>query len=185
MQTNQAAATAEIWRPDPDRFLDPIEYIRVEHERQQEICGLLESALASAPDDPSRADLDAVLHYVVEEMPNHILDEEEGLFPLLEERCRPDDGVRDILELLRLEHDVDRELAARVRDSLQALLDARPFGDPEGFLRDCYTFVETQCRHLAWENEVVLPIARIRLTPEDRESLGRSMATRRNIDYPD
>ncbi|MBT6984731.1 MAG: hypothetical protein HN956_10320 [Rhodospirillaceae bacterium] len=45
-------------------------------------------------------------------------------------------------------------------------------------------FVNTQRRHIIWENNIVLPLARRYLEAKDMESIGRGMAARRSIDYP-
>jgi hemerythrin-like domain-containing protein len=46
-------------------------------------------------------------------------------------------------------------------------------------------FSETQRRHVTWEDRVLLPLARQRLTPEDLAEIGRSMAARRGIAAPE
>ena len=48
---------------------------------------------------------------------------------------------------------------------------------------DLRTFAEAQRRHIAWENSLVLPLARKRLTAKDLETMGRNMAARRGIAY--
>ncbi len=46
-------------------------------------------------------------------------------------------------------------------------------------------FAATQQRHLEWEDRVVLPLAQKRLSAEDLEQIGRNMAARRGLSYPD
>jgi hypothetical protein len=41
------------------------------------------------------------------------------------------------------------------------------------------SFFESYRRHIAWENTIVLPLARARLTGEDLDKLGRAMAGHR------
>jgi hemerythrin-like domain-containing protein len=42
----------------------------------------------------------------------------------------------------------------------------------------------TERRHLGLEDQVILPLARRRLSPADLDRIGRAMAARRNIDFP-
>ena len=42
----------------------------------------------------------------------------------------------------------------------------------------------TERRHLKLEDDVVLPLAQRRLSPDELEQIGRSMAARRNIAFP-
>jgi hemerythrin-like domain-containing protein len=44
--------------------------------------------------------------------------------------------------------------------------------------------VETQRRHIVWENNIILPLARRRFSVEDMEEIGRDMAARRGLEYP-
>jgi hemerythrin-like domain-containing protein len=45
-------------------------------------------------------------------------------------------------------------------------------------------FSENQRQHVTWEERVLLPLARQRLTPEDLEEIGRNMAARRGMTNP-
>ncbi len=183
MIVSDAASAPASREPTAAQFRDPLGYIRAEHDRQQAIFEALRSVVAEPRDPGARDQSGPVLRYIVEEMPRHIADEEDGLFPLLQERSRPSDCVGDVIEMLRWEHEIDQELAAWVQASLRRLVESDPFGAPETFLQDCLAFAETQCRHLTWENQVILPLARARLTRDDLELLGRAMAARRSIAY--
>ena len=48
--------------------------------------------------------------------------------------------------------------------------------------RDAMAFATLQRRHLAWENGTILPLARQRLSAEDKAELGRRMTARRGGD---
>ncbi|MDJ0949222.1 MAG: hemerythrin domain-containing protein [Alphaproteobacteria bacterium] len=169
---------------EPRDFLDPLEFLLADHHRQRSLCDTLD-ALAEGPvDGDTPATVEAVLSYLIEVMPLHIADEEEDLFPLLARRSRPTDGFDDIVTVLRAEHQADEELFEPVIDAIRRLT------DPESPVRSRHirpvpAFAEAQRRHLAWENAVVLPLARKRLAAADLVDLGRAMAARRGLAYPD
>jgi hypothetical protein len=49
------------------------------------------------------------------------------------------------------------------------------------FGQKCQAMSEFQRRHIAWENGVLLPLAKRRLTAGDIADLGRAMAGRRGV----
>ena len=53
------------------------------------------------------------------------------------------------------------------------------------FVHEARTFGVLQRRHLAWENGTILPLARKRLNKHDLAELGRKMAARRGLSFPD
>ncbi len=65
----------------------------------------------------------------------------------------------------------------------QAIIDLEPgLLERAPFIFDSFNlFALDHERHLAWENEVVLPLASKRLSSDDLEELGRNMAARRRI----
>jgi len=67
---------------------------------------------------------------------------------------------------------------------LDSLLAGRAVCDRELFDTAAARFVETQRRHIIWENNIVLPLARRRLNADDRAVMGRNMAARRKIEFP-
>jgi hemerythrin-like domain-containing protein len=46
-------------------------------------------------------------------------------------------------------------------------------------------FTATMRSHLAWEERVILPLARRRLSTAQAEAIGRRMAARRGVAYPE
>ena len=121
--------------------------------------------------------------YLGHDYPMHIADEEADLFPLLRRRCPPCDRIEEIFELLCREHLTDARLNTALTEDLEPLIAGRAFNDPARVLMNLFAFVETQRRHLAWENAVILPRARAYLTPADCVELGRRLAARRGIDF--
>jgi hemerythrin-like domain-containing protein len=121
-----------------------------------------------------------VRDYLVGELPLHTQDEEQDLFPVLARRCPSSDDIDAVFRLLRREHDCDRTLVDELVAALDALIDGQALPDPAAFIANARAVSETQRRHLAWENTVILPRARRHLNAEDLAALTQAMAARRN-----
>lgn len=154
---------------------NPLDVIVQEHALQMELCDALERIADGLPDDVDRrvcAQVAACLQY---DLPLHHQDEEEGLFPLLRQRAEPDDGLEEILDRLAAEHATDTDFAVEIVDALESLArDGRPHNaDMMGYM--LCGFFERYRRHVHWENTLVIPLARLRLLPEDYEVLSARM----------
>lgn len=170
----------------PENLLrEPIDYLYADHFRQQSVCGFLECVAL----DPAMASAQPlareVLAYLEQELPRHVADEEEDLFPLLLQRCSAEDRIQRVQHLLGEEHRREDGLSATVIEGLRSIAAGHPPDRPGLFQRAAAAMAEGRRRHLAWENEFLLPLARERLMEEDLEAMGRSMAERRGADYPD
>jgi len=179
-------STKTAIEPIPENlFRAPIDYLYAEHFRQLIVCNLLDDIA----EDPARRDAPRqaarVLSYLEHDLPQHIADEEKDLLPFLRERCVPTDRAERVLHLLSEEHGRDQNLSDSLCAGLRALAAGKPPTSKETFLRAAAAFAELQRRHLAWEDELILPLARERLTAEDLKTIGLRMAARRGVDYPD
>ncbi|MDH3475024.1 MAG: hemerythrin domain-containing protein [Rhodospirillales bacterium] len=171
--------------PIPENLLrEPIDYLYAEHFRQRLLCKLLDEISFDPEAREVMRHAAIILSYLEHDLPNHIADEEEELFPRLLARCRPEDRIERVQRLLSEEHARDDTLSSSLLKELRSLTAGSPLGRPDLFARATAAFSETQRRHLAWEDELVLPLARERLTADDLLSMGRSMAARRGVDYP-
>lgn len=159
---------------------DPIAWFFLEHERHRQFCRLMEET-ASA----HRFEADILTHlldFLRNELARHIIDEEQDLFPLLARRAIPDDEIKELLVRLSAEHRADADHAHGVRDHLEACLKMRMAPrHVAGASEALQDFANQELRHLALENAVVLPIARLRLTPNDLKLLSRRLAQRRGV----
>lgn len=170
----------EIEPSPPGLLSEPIDYIFAEHYRQRQICHNLEAVAEAATF--AAAPLAELLDYLRYDLELHVIDEEEDLFPLLRRRCLPEDEIDRALGLLSAEHAADRVLAREVRDGLEACrLARRPPAQANGLADTLRSFAHRERRHVALENAVVLPIARLRLTVNDQAVLARRMAARRGL----
>jgi hemerythrin-like domain-containing protein len=179
-----------ITEPIPENlFREPIDYLFADHYRQRLMLNALDDFLNHGyfrrkRDPVDREALAAIVQYLRRDFPLHVADEEEGLFPLLVARCRDDEGAVSVLRQLTREHADDHEEVQTLLGDLEQVLDDKRVADTWAFMRRAMHFVETQRRHLAWENNVVLPLARGQLTEPDLAELGQGMAVRRGAKLP-
>ena len=158
----------------------PLDWFAAEHQRHRQFCHLLSDA---ADDEVFDGDLlAALLDFLRLDLAQHVLDEEEELFPLLCRRTLPEDEIDRILGLLEAEHEADAGRARAIRTHLERCLAERraPGADP-AVRRDFRAFAAQELQHLALENAVVLPIARLRLAARDLRHLTERLAARRGI----
>jgi hemerythrin-like domain-containing protein len=174
-----------VIEPIPENlFREPLEYISADHYRQRTVCRLVDAIAADPDGDDASSRARAVLDYLETEMPQHIADEEQGLFARLRDSSEGEDDLENLVTLLVEEHADDRELAADLIEPLRHIAAGEGPPDAAVFSRAAALYCETQRRHLAWEEVYLLPLARKRLTSEDIAELGRGMAARRGIEYP-
>jgi hemerythrin-like domain-containing protein len=153
----------------------PLDLIEHEHLIQAQLCDPLERIADDLPDNIDRRLCLEVIDSLQNEVPLHQLDEELGLFPLIEKRALPDDNVHDILARLALEHATDESFAGELLESLESLSEGRRLKNPDMVGYMLRSFFESYRRHILWENAIMLPLARTRLTGEDLDELDRRM----------
>jgi len=176
--------------PRAEDFRDPIASFYGAHERLRRIC----ESLVRLGENPAAAEAAeiaaAALDFLQIELPLHRADEEDDLFPLLEERSpRPAAGEHDellsALEVLRREHRDDVEQGRSLLAPLGVIAAGQAPRDPEMFSHYLRAFVRLQRGHIAMENSLVLPAAFERLTPEDLAWMTKRMAARRGLRVAD
>lgn len=170
--------TVEIEQVHPDLVRDPLSFFFAEHYRHRQLCKMIDELSTATFFDGAK--IARVADFLRFEAPIHIIDEEEDLFPLLRRRCLEEDDLEGVLGVLAADHKADAVLGAAVRRHLEHSLETRlaPGGDLEK-RKALASFAAQERRHLALENAIVLPIARLRLSEEDLASLSRRLAARR------
>lgn len=165
--------------PPPLALLnDPIDFFFAEHFRQRTVCNLLEQLAAADPLDHAMAG--EVLSFLRHDLPLHVQDEEEDLFPLLRLHCLPEDEIERVLAALTAEHAADCLTAKTIVSGLQHALRGKASVAIRARLRAAMReFARNERRHLALENAVMLPLARRRLTDRDLTRLTVQMWWRR------
>ena len=162
-----------------DRIVDPLQFIRQEHDRQYEICELLQDLPNHFDGGMDLGLVRSLQEFLRKDLPRHVDDEEIDLFPALSIRCRDHEGLDLILSQLEAEHELDLGLVEPISSELQTIIDTGVPGDPHRLSSNLWTFAETQRRHLLWENRVVLPLAEKYFDQTDREALAAKLAARR------
>ena len=160
-------------------FRTPIEFLFDEHDRQRIMCATLERLADDCTSGEAQDDAQFVLSYLEHDLPLHIADEEEDLFPILKRCCEEDDELDYVLALLSEEHEVDEDYYLDLLEPLRVIASGMEPVDRDAFAHNARAFAIFQRRHLGWENGTVLPLARKRLSPDDLAELGRRMAARR------
>ncbi len=167
-----------------DLIIEPLDWIFAEHFRQRQLCTALEFIASSA--EPLPEAMCAASAYLEHDMPLHVEDEEEDLFPLVRKRCTPEDEIENVLSRLARDHEMDKDQAVEIAAMLfRAAAAGRPLGKRSKAAKLARSFAQHQRHHLVVENAVVLPIARLRLRKEDLKTLSRHMAVRRGIALPE
>lgn len=182
MATPTTIAPAQAAPLDAAILADPIEFIRFEHYRQRTVADGL-GRIAANLEGPETARYAAwALDYLSTDLPMHVADEAEDLMPLLRERCASRDQVEAISDTLEEAHKSDERATDWLFDGLRRLAAHGRPADPQGFVRAVLAFQDRLRRHLVWENQTLLPLARKHLWIGDVESLGLRMARRHG--YP-
>ncbi|MCZ7676895.1 MAG: hemerythrin domain-containing protein [Roseovarius sp.] len=164
---------------DPALLGNPLDFVYEDHLREREICATLDHlAGADMPDTELAA---AALSYLLDELPAHMADEEDGLFPLLRLRCEPDDDIERAIGRLTSDHTGVKDDAPRVAYILAAIeSEGRAMTNAEKSV--LVRFGSDTRRHLILENAIILPFARLRLTRDDLAALRQGMMRRRGLD---
>lgn len=164
---------------NPALLGNPLDFIHEDHLREREICAQID-ALAGAR-TPEADAVARILGFLRTELPLHLEDEEEDLFPLLRRRCEPEDEIDKAIERLVSDHRHAGE------DTPQVVADLERLGSGESELSEdmrtrLVNFAAHARRHLILENAIILPLARLRLTDHDLETLRLRMMQRRGLD---
>lgn len=157
---------------------DPLEFLAAEHFRQRKICADLDTLALPGGGDIAMAKM--VLTHIVNAMPMHMLDEEDDLFPLLRRRAEPDDEIEKILTRLGKDHLKVTEMTGEAVEILELMMaeGCAAAGENRSQLA---VLAAHERRHLLIENAILLPLAKARLTANDRRTLALRMAARRGI----
>lgn len=165
-------------------FFRPLDVLRWEHERQLQTSDWLLQQTRYERLEPLIEAVDELLGFLTQDLVFHHKDEEEDLFPTLQKRCRPRDSVEAILAELVRDHATEGFLMRDIVTDLRRVAKRRDVEEPGRFFASLKIFAEGQKRHLTWENEVLLPLAKMRLTDIDLEALARGMTARRGMTGP-
>lgn len=159
----------------------PLARIENEHAVQRALCDSLERIADGLPHSVDFPLAAAAVPLLRDSLALHMAMEEQVLFPLLRRRAEPEDNIDGILGQVKAEHEVDRALALEIAARLEEMVEARSAANPNvlGYL--LRGFFETKRRHMSWENNVILRLARRRMNDDDLGLLSREMSRFRHL----
>jgi hemerythrin-like domain-containing protein len=165
-------AQARFGGLDPGLLTDPLDFLSAEHARQRALLGHLER-LARNPSGPAPAAIaSALAAWLACELPLHLRDEEESLYPRRVTAAGP------VIRALTEENRAAAALRAALRAELALIATGRRPSDR--FAAAALDFVALYRRHLAVEDRDVMPAARRSLDGAVCAAITREMAARRN-----
>jgi hemerythrin-like domain-containing protein len=166
-------------------FTNPIGLLSDCHRRIERFLKTLEAVadLGGVLDAPCRKALKTALEYFRNAAPRHTADEEEDLFPMLRLRERPE--IAKALERLEGDHarasawhrEVEEIFGRWVRDERLPAPETARLKDLLKSLSDLYA------AHITVEEDSIFPLAQAELSAQDKETMGRRMASRRGVPY--
>jgi len=166
--------------PASEHLADPIDVVVADHFRIRAML-ILVCEIARSRMSPRVREVIArsLLSFLRGDLEEHLRDEEEGLFPLLERRLTVSDLVDPSLRRIVAEHGVGRALGAELVGMIGRVETFAEQPPPATFRRVAASFARTKRHHVAVENGIVVPLARARFTARDLRVLGDWMIQRR------
>ncbi|WP_028491118.1 hemerythrin domain-containing protein [Thioalkalivibrio sp. ALE19] len=165
-------------------FDRPLEVLRACHRRLKGCLETLDRLQAHVPDHGADAEAQAaaqrLLKYFHASAPHHHADEDEDLFPRLKglgnhPDCHPQ--LPDWLDRLTAEHETLENGWSRLEPALLDIAEGR-----DASLDGAAEWIDQYRRHLALEEEAVLPLAEHLLDADQCRAVGESMARRRDLE---
>jgi iron-sulfur cluster repair protein YtfE (RIC family) len=161
---------------DNGAAIDPLDRVAQDLRVQGRLCDRLEEIADGLPGEFSRFTCSLAIQGLNHDVPAHLRLQEDVVFPLLETRARPEDNLDCHLEQLRFEHAADECFAGEIGELLAGLTKGSEPGNPEAAGYMLRGFFEAYRRHITWEGNVLIPIARRRLTDDDIAALASALA---------
>ena len=161
----------------PAGLLDePLEFIFAEHHRQREAALILVLIADGEYDRRGVADL---IQFLESDFALHVGDEELAFFPILKQQCRPEDNIDALIKRLSDEHKDDEQIGDEALALLRGVVNGKNLSeDDKRLLR---AFAEHIRQHLAVENAVLLPIARLRMDDDALKAFSDRLKARRRL----
>lgn len=176
-RTPPPAACHDPWtiEPMPEGLEDsPLDFLFADHHRQRQAVHILLRIAGGEYDETGVRNL---VSFLERDFALHIQDEEIDFVPLLRRLCPPEDGIDELAERLAHEHADDKSSVQKVIETLRTLLSGGELNESgEAAIRAFATHLR---QHLAIENGVLLPIARVRMDPESLNALALAIRSRR------
>jgi hemerythrin-like domain-containing protein len=150
----------------------------MDHQHYLELCDRMEEIADTLPDKVSVSTCTRVIQDLSRRVAWHHHFEEVHLFPVLRARARADDRLIASLNRLESEHRSDEGYADEIVDLLSALANGTSHEAPNTAGYMLRGLFQSLRRHIAFENEYVLPLARRMLSAADLARLERVLTSR-------
>ena len=151
------------------------------------MCRRLGAIVDGLPQRPSGTATAEIMSFLQEDLPLHLSDEEECLFPLLRAKSLVGDPIDEWTHQLCEEHAADLLLSSQIAECLNELTATVQKSDSQAeteavqmLARTARRFAECPHRHAQWEDIVILPHAVLRFSPSDWRRLGAELSARRS-----
>jgi hemerythrin-like domain-containing protein len=181
MVREEISAIQTIEPIPPALLREPLEFLFAEHYRHRQMCRALEQLAALS--EFAGVSMRSVERFLSHDLVLHVKDEEEDFFPLLRQRCEPEDDIDAVLDQLSEEHRADERYARAAQVALSvSLANGVAISQTRGGADALLRLAAQERRHLALENAVVMPIARIRLAERDLQHLSSRFAARHGVE---
>ena len=146
---------------------DLLDCIEKEHQAERNLCDMLERIADSLLEPLDTVQASTGIVALRSCLKRHVALEEIYLYPVLTKRLCPGDLAENLLEHIRCEHTADESLAHDTADQLEQALVSGRVENPEMLGYMLRGFFECRRRHIAWEDSIILPLARYRLSAKD------------------
>ncbi|GJL94564.1 MAG: hypothetical protein DHS20C05_09690 [Hyphococcus sp.] len=160
-RADQSILGGAPWALDPikpELMDEPIEYFFAEHYRQRQAADAL---ILVANGEYDKQGVERLINFLERDYARHVGDEEVGFFPLLRQQCIPEDNIESLIKRLCDEHKNEENIGKDVLALLKELQTGATMSVEKK--RKLRVFAEHTRQHLAVENAVLLPIARVRM----------------------
>lgn len=158
----------------PALINSPLDFIFAEHHRQRQAAMIL-NLIADGEFDTKG--VNNLIAFLEGDFALHVGDEELGFFPILRQLCQPEDNIDPLIARLVEEHKDDETISDDIIERLKKLRLGVPLD--KGDKRRIHVFAEHLRQHLALENAVLLPIARVRMDDTALSTLSYTLKQRR------
>ncbi|NJR13504.1 MAG: hemerythrin domain-containing protein [Phyllobacteriaceae bacterium] len=145
------------------------------------ICDLLEEIADSLPLHVDRLKCFYAATMLRTSVAIHQMDEDRGLFPLMRKHGALEDGVLASLDRLETEHMDDESLSSDIIDALENLARGKALQSVDGMSFMLRAFFDSHRRHILFENQIILPMARKILNADHLAEIEQVILENRSI----
>jgi len=156
----------------------PLKYIRRQHERNVSICLYFQDIeiFIAMCEGKAPKTLLSLHHFLTQQLPRHMRDEQEGLFPLL--KGLDDEAshtAQDYITIAIREQKFDKDIVEFVLADLDVLLRSHRLVNPLRLELNLQTFLKGLASHANWEVKTILPLAESLLSEDKLATLSTKM----------